>query len=128
MHLLPPVVVGPVIMVIGLSLAPTAVNMAMFENSAEMKGYNKLLNCCFDYISSNHHRPRILQGFLSLIPVLIGIIVGYIVSIFMGIVKFAPIAQAKWIDFPHIYLPFKDYTSFHLGLILVMIRGVCDGK
>ena len=32
MHLLPPVVVGPVIMVIGLSLAPTAVNMAMFEN------------------------------------------------------------------------------------------------
>ena len=40
----------------------------------------------------------------------------------MGIVKFAPIAQAKWIDFPHIYLPFKDYTpSFHLGLILVMI-------
>ncbi len=40
MHLLPPVVVGPVIMVIGLSLAPTAVNMAMFENSAEMKGYN----------------------------------------------------------------------------------------
>lgn len=62
------------------------------------------------------------KGFLSLIPVLIGIIVGYIVSIFMGIVKFAPIAQAKWIDFPHIYLPFKDYTpSFHLGLILVMI-------
>ena len=40
MHLLPPVVVGPVIMVIGLSLAPTAVNMAMFENSAEMKRYN----------------------------------------------------------------------------------------
>ncbi|HGE9022307.1 TPA: solute carrier family 23 protein, partial [Staphylococcus pseudintermedius] len=40
MHLLPPVVVGPVIMVIGLSLAPTAVNMAMFESSAEMKGYN----------------------------------------------------------------------------------------
>ncbi|MEJ7477521.1 solute carrier family 23 protein, partial [Staphylococcus saprophyticus] len=40
MHLLPPVVVGPVIMVIGLSLAPTAVNMAMYENSADMKGYN----------------------------------------------------------------------------------------
>ena len=37
MHLLPPVVVGPVIMVIGLSLAPTAVNMAMYENSADMK-------------------------------------------------------------------------------------------
>ena len=40
MNLLPPVVVGPVIMVIGLSLAPTAVNMAMFENSNAMEGYN----------------------------------------------------------------------------------------
>ena len=40
MKLLPPVVVGPVIMVIGLSLAPTAVNMAMYENPGDMKGYN----------------------------------------------------------------------------------------
>ena len=40
----------------------------------------------------------------------------------MGLVKFGPIAHAKWLDFPHIYLPFKDYTpSFHLGLVLVMI-------
>ena len=37
MHLLPPVVVGPVIMVIGLSLAPTAVNMAVYQDSAHMK-------------------------------------------------------------------------------------------
>ncbi len=40
----------------------------------------------------------------------------------MGIVKFDAIMSAKWIDFPHIYLPFKDYVpSFHLGLVLVMI-------
>ena len=123
MHLLPPVVVGPVIMVIGLSLAPTAVNMAMFENSAEMKGYNlSYLIVALITLAVTIIVQGFFKGFLSLIPVLIGIIVGYIVSIFMGIVKFAPIAQAKWIDFPHIYLPFKDYTpSFHLGLILVMI-------
>lgn len=121
MHLLPPVVVGPVIMVIGLSLAPTAVNMAMF--TAEMKGYNlSYLIVALITLAVTIIVQGFFKGFLSLIPVLIGIIVGYIVSIFMGIVKFAPIAQAKWIDFPHIYLPFKDYTpSFHLGLILVMI-------
>ena len=114
MHLLPPVVVGPVIMVIGLSLAPTAVNMAMFENSAEMKGYNlSYLIVALITLAVTIIVQGFFKGFLSLIPVLIGIIVGYIVSIFMGIVKFAPIAQAKWIDFPHI--------SFHLGLILVMI-------
>ena len=110
MHLLPPVVVG-------------AVNMAMFENSAEMKGYNlSYLIVALITLAVTIIVQGFFKGFLSLIPVLIGIIVGYIVSIFMGIVKFAPIAQAKWIDFPHIYLPFKDYTpSFHLGLILVMI-------
>ena len=62
------------------------------------------------------------KGFLSLIPVLCGIIVGYIVAIFMGLVHFAPIAKAKWLDVPHIYLPFRDYEpSIHLGLILVLI-------
>ena len=128
MHLLPPVVVGPVIMVIGLSLAPTAVNMAMFENSAEMKGYNlSYLIVALITLAVTIIVQGFFKGFLSLIPVLIGIIVGYIVSIFMGIVKFAPIAQAKWIDFPHIYLPFKDYTpSFHLGLILVMFVTVSE--
>lgn len=123
MHLLPPVVVGPVIMVIGLSLAPTAVNMAMYENSSDMKGYNlSYLLVALITLIVTIVVQGFFKGFLSLIPVLIGIVVGYIVSIFMGLVKFGPIAHAKWLDFPHIYLPFKDYTpSFHLGLVLVMI-------
>ena len=116
MHLLPPVVVGPVIMVIGLSLAPTAVNMAMFENSGDMKGYN------LSYLIVTIIVQGYFKGFLSLIPVLIGIITGYIVSACMGLVNFAPIAKAKWLQFPEVYIPFKDYTpSFHLGLILVLI-------
>lgn len=60
MKLLPPVVVGPVIMVIGLSLAPTAVNMAMYENPGDMKGYNiSFLNCCNDNLACNNSRSRI---------------------------------------------------------------------
>ena len=48
----------------------------------------------------------------------------------MGIVKFAPIAQAKWIDFPHIYLPFKiTHTIFSFRThSRDDTRGVCDGK
>ena len=123
MHLLPPVVVGPVIMVIGLSLAPTTVNMAMYENSGDMKGYNlSYLVVALITLLVTIIVQGFFKGFLSLIPVLIGIIVGYIVSIFMGLVNFSNIAKANWIDFPHIYLPFKDYVpSIHLGLILVML-------
>lgn len=123
MKLLPPVVVGPVIMVIGLSLAPTAVNMAMYENPGDMKGYNiSFLIVAMITLLVTIVVQGFFKGFLSLIPVLVGIIVGYVVAIFMGIVKFDAIMSAKWIDFPHIYLPFKDYVpSFHLGLVLVMI-------
>lgn len=123
MHLLPPVVVGPVIMVIGLSLAPTAVNRAVYQDSAHMKGYSlSYLVVALITLLVTIVVQGFFKGFLSLIPVLCGIIVGYIVAIFMGLVHFAPIAKAKWLDVPHIYLPFRDYEpSIHLGLILVLI-------
>ncbi|EJG1253488.1 uracil permease [Staphylococcus pseudintermedius] len=123
MHLLPPVVVGPVIMVIGLSLAPTAVNMAMFESSAEMKGYN----LSFVAVAGITLLVTLIvqgfaKGFFSLIPVLIGIIVGYITAIVFGIVDFKPVAEAAWFQFPDIYISFADYQpSVHLGLIAVML-------
>ncbi|ELJ9301472.1 uracil permease [Staphylococcus pseudintermedius] len=123
MHLLPPVVVGPVIMVIGLSLAPTAVNMAMFESSAEMKGYN----LSFVAVAGITLLVTLIvqgfaKGFFSLIPVLIGIIVGYITAIVFGIVDFKPVAEAARFQFPDIYIPFADYQpSVHLGLIAVML-------
>ncbi len=123
MHLLPPVVVGPVIMVIGLSLAPTAVNMVMFENAGDMKGYN------FSYIAVAGITLLVTlivqgfaKGFFSLIPVLIGIVVGYITAIMFGIVDFKPVEKAAWFQFPDIYLPFADYhPSIHLGLITIML-------
>ena len=97
--------------------------MAMYENSGDMKGYNlSYLVVALITLLVTIIVQGFFKGFLSLIPVLIGIIVGYIVSIFMGLVNFSNIAKANWIDFPHIYLPFKDYVpSIHLGLILVML-------
>ncbi|PTJ88845.1 uracil permease [Staphylococcus hyicus] len=123
MHILPPVVVGPVIMVIGLSLAPTAVNMAMFENAGEMKGYNlTYVAVAAITLFVTLIVQGFAKGFFSLIPVLIGIIVGYIAAISFGIVDFTKVQDASWLQFPDIYIPFADYhPSIHLGLIAVML-------
>ncbi|RIN65324.1 uracil permease, partial [Staphylococcus simulans] len=89
------------IMVIGLSLAPTAVNMAMFENSGDMKGYNLtyVAVACITLIVTLLVQG-FAKGFFSLIPVLIGIIVGYITAIMFGIVDFSKVKEAAWLQFP----------------------------
>lgn len=123
LKLLPPVVVGPVIMVIGLGLAPVAVNMAMYTDSGAMKGYNILyifvaIVTLFTVILFS----VLAKGFLSIIPVLMGIIVGYITAIIVGIVDFTGIQKAKWLQLPDVHLPFVSYTpSFDWMLILIML-------
>ncbi|MFJ8256925.1 uracil-xanthine permease family protein [Peribacillus asahii] len=124
MNLLPPVVVGPVIMVIGLSLAGTAVKMAMYEDSsAEVLVYSTThimialitlitIICCNVFF----------KGFLSIIPILIGIIVGYACSVYAGIVDFTGIKEAEWIAAPDLLLPFVTYTPvFSWSVIAIMI-------
>ena len=120
---LPPVIVGPVIMVIGLGLAPVAVNMAMYEDSNAMTGYNMtyivvaMITLLTTLICSVY-----FKGIVRLIPVLIGIIVGYMSAIIFGIVDFDPVIQAKWFDWPDIYVPFLSYTpTIDLGLIVMII-------
>ncbi|MEH6890006.1 solute carrier family 23 protein [Bacillus sp. JJ864] len=120
MNLLPPIVVGPVVMVIGLGLAHTAVNMAM--NSADGK-YSfthfsvALVTLAITIICSIFGR-----GFLSIIPVLIGIIGGYIFAYFQGLVNLKPIVEAKWFDVPDFVVPFVTYTpEFSWKIVLVMV-------
>ncbi|MDJ1631687.1 solute carrier family 23 protein [Bacillus velezensis] len=56
-------------------------------------------------------------GILSLIPVLIGIIGGYLFALTQGIVNFQPVIDAKWFAVPEFIIPFKDYTpSVTLGI------------
>ncbi|AZV42194.1 solute carrier family 23 protein [Peribacillus asahii] len=124
MNLLPPVVVGPVIMVIGLSLAGTAVKMAMYEDSsAEVLVYSTThimialitlitIICCNVFF----------KGFLSIIPILVGIIVGYACSVYAGIVDFTGIKEAEWIAAPDLLIPFVTYTPvFSWSVIAIMI-------
>ncbi len=124
MNILPPVVVGPVIMVIGLSLAPTAVNMAMYINPNTDNQIYSATNISIALITlvvtiiGNIY----FKGFFGLIPILVGITVGYICSIFAGIVDFEPIRQAKWFAMPDFMVPFVSYTpTFSWGVVAIMI-------
>lgn len=85
----PPIVTGPIIMVIGLKLAPTAIGMA-----SEHWGL-AIVSLATIIIVSMY-----AKGFFKIIPVIIGLIVGYIVSLISGNVNFAPITEAGWIGLP----------------------------
>ncbi|MCP0886202.1 NCS2 family nucleobase:cation symporter [Ligilactobacillus sp. WILCCON 0076] len=95
--ILPPVVVGPIIIVIGLSLATTAANDAMLNNSKyDLKYFAVAIFTLVITIIFN----MFLKGFSSMIPVLLGIVSGYILAALVGIVDFTSVMQAKWLSLP----------------------------
>ncbi len=98
--LLPSHVIGPVIMVIGLSLAPVAVNMAKTN-------YVVALIALVTTIIVSHFS----KGFLRLMPILSGIFVGYVAAYFMGLVDFSAIAQAKWFSMPAFVFPSFNWQA-----------------
>ncbi|MET2899399.1 uracil-xanthine permease family protein [Vibrio rotiferianus] len=117
--ILPPVVVGPVIMVIGLGLAPTAVNMAVGKTG---DGAIQLINGDAAVIISAVSLLTTIalsvfaKGFLKLVPIVGGILAGYSVSLFYGVVDFTPVAQAAWLAMPNFTAP-----EFNINAILFMI-------
>ncbi len=124
MKILPPVVVGPVIIVIGLGLASTAVNMAMYAdpNASELVYSLKHFSVAGVTLAITIICAIFLRGFLSLIPVLIGIIGGYLFALTQGIVNFQPVLDAKWFAVPEFIIPFKDYSpSVTLGIAAAMV-------
>lgn len=93
-RLFPPVVIGPVIMLIGLSLSGTAVNMAS-ENW--MLAIVALITAIVVSLFA--------KGLLKLIPIFSGIIVGYVVASIMGLIDFTPVIDAPWFGFPQFVTP-----------------------
>ncbi|WP_054032262.1 uracil-xanthine permease family protein [Desulfatitalea tepidiphila] len=107
-RLLPPVVVGPVIMVIGLILAPVAVFMALGktgDGAVILVPQAKALIVSMVTLLTTILVSLLARGMFRLIPILIGIGVGYGVSIPMGMVDFAPIFEAAWFAVPAFVLP-----------------------
>ncbi|MBP1968175.1 uracil permease [Virgibacillus natechei] len=136
MRLLPPIVVGPVIMVIGLGLAPTAVDMAMYDNEIYSSTFMlvALVTLIITIIAT-----IFFKGFLALIPILIGIVSGYLFALFQGIVDTSQI-KAEWAEIanigsvgdflgaifqmPDFIIPFVDYAPLeiiNLQIIFIMV-------
>ncbi len=112
--LLPPIVTGPVIMTIGLILAPVAVHMASGQT-----GDGKIQLVPFDtaiIISMISLIATILatllgKGVIRLLPILIGVITGYIASLFFGIVDFTPLAKAPVFAIPNFTFPELNWEA-----------------
>lgn len=104
-HLFPPVVIGPVIMLIGLSLAGTGVDMAKED------WLLAIISLVTAIVVS-----MFAKGLLRLIPIFSGIIVGYLAAMLLGRVDFSGIAEAPWIGLPQFVKP-----EFSWGAILFMI-------
>ncbi|WOV86177.1 solute carrier family 23 protein [Sporosarcina oncorhynchi] len=123
MKILPPVVVGPVIMVIGLAVAPVAVNMASTVKVNGADEYNLLhFSAALVTLAAAIICLMFFKGVVSLMPVLIGITVGYIYSLAIGIVEYEKIFAAKFIEVPEFLLPGIDYEFVITPtLLLIMV-------
>lgn len=128
MALLPPIVVAPVIIVIGLGLAGTAVDMAMNVNG-EYNGlhFSAAMVTLFAAIIFNVY----FKNILSAMPILLGLIVGYLYSLAIGIVNFAPVKEASWFAMPNFLIPGVDYefnitATILLGMVPVVIVTISE--
>ena len=111
---LPPIIVGPMIMIIGLSLAPNAIKqIGLLGESIEIKSFIvAFISFLVTSITAIY-----AKGFFKVIPFLIGIITGYIYSIALGLVDFTPVSNSSFFSLPRILIPLKDYTFSLSGMI-----------
>ncbi|MWN05363.1 uracil permease [Gilliamella sp. Pas-s95] len=114
--ILPPVVTGPIIMVIGLSLAPVTVGMAMGKNSGLQAENYQLILISMASLLTTLVVAIWAKGFLKLLPIISGIVVGYVLSCVFGIVNFQPVIDAAWFKVPDFTFP-----EFHWQAILYML-------
>lgn len=116
--MLPPVVVGPIIMVIGLSLAGSAAQSATLLNGKyDLRVFAVAMITLGFTILFN----MTLRGFIGLIPILLGIVAGYITAVGFGLVNFTPVMQAPWFALPAFDVPFVNYRPrMDWGAVIVM--------
>jgi uracil permease len=113
-RILPPVVVGPVIMVIGLILAPVAVHMAMGrtgDGAAVLVPQNTALVISMVTLAATIVISLLAKGLLRLIPILCGIAIGYLVSVPLGLVDLTPVFSAPWLALPAFVLPKWNFQA-----------------
>ncbi|AGH81685.1 uracil-xanthine permease [Psychromonas sp. CNPT3] len=120
-RLLPPVVVGPVIMVIGLGLAPMAVNMAIGKSgdgSIVFIAYETALMISLPALLATLLISTMAKGVLKLVPIFAGVLVGYLLAFYFGVVDFTAIANAPWFSVPKFVAP---EWNWHAVLFMIPV-------
>ncbi|MDY4611080.1 MAG: solute carrier family 23 protein [Sphaerochaetaceae bacterium] len=127
---LPPVVIGSVIIVIGLGLAPTGMGMAM--NDAAGNYSLVCLSIALVTLGVTVVANIFLKGFFSIIPILIGLVSGYLFTLIMGLffpayalIDFTVVKEAAWFGFPHFELPKFNFVAI-LTFVIVSFATICE--
>lgn len=113
-RIFPPVVVGPVIIIIGLGLAPVAVDMAVGKNMQIEQNLAILVSMVT--LVTTVIVAVFAKGLMKLIPIMFGILVGYLLSLFLGLVDFTKVYEASWFAIPTLTTP-----QFNLEAILYLL-------
>ena len=114
--MLPPIIVGPMIMIIGLGLAPSAVSQMGLVESVNLKSIIVIL---VTFLTTAIVALK-GKGFLKLIPFILGILSGYVVSMLFGLVDFTQIKNASYLSVPKFVLPFLSY-KINFGAIITIL-------
>ena len=142
MNILPPIVVAPVIIVIGLGLSGVAVDMAMNITVEQLNEVTGEMEAVSQY-SGKHFSAALVtlaaaiiftvffKNILSAMPILLGIVVGYIYSTIIGIVDFTAVKQASFFAMPEFLIPGVDYefkitSAIILGMVPVVIVTISE--
>lgn len=110
-RILPPVLIASIIIVIGVGLSATAVNMALCSST----GTFDLASCAVAAVTlAAAVIFSSMNGLIGTIPILLAIVVGYVMAAFMGMVDFQPVLDASWIGLPTLMFPQFDLNAILL--------------
>ncbi|GGY27247.1 uracil-xanthine permease family protein [Paludibacterium paludis] len=111
-RLLPPVVIGPIIMIIGLSVATAASNMAMARvNGQQVMDYQVAMLLAGVSLATTIVVAIFARGMFKLVPILAGVTTGYTLAVVLGVVDLAKIANAPWFAVPHFVQPEVNWAA-----------------
>lgn len=121
--LFPPLITGTVVFAIGLSLYPTAINYMAGGTGNENYGAWQNWLVAFIVLAIVTFLNHYGKGIFKLASILIGIIIGYIISLFFGMVDFSSVATASWFQLPqplHFGIKFEASSCVALGLLFAI--------
>lgn len=114
--LFPPAAMGSIVAIIGLELAPLALNMSGFVDPVQGMTNGQAMTISMFTLIVTILATVLGRGFIAIIPILIGVVSGYVLSWFMGVVNFSAVETAAWFSFPTFYQP-----RFNLSAIMMIL-------